>query len=101
MAASHSITSSVIVVRLRGESVPRAVYVIKMDKRTSDKEADVRVGSKTVLTPLKSDVCTTSRKQTSVSYAADCEVISCYGCSNGHSISVMRRAKKGKSLNPS
>jgi hypothetical protein len=32
-------------------------------------------GSKTVLTPLKWDVCTTPRKQTSVSYAAACDVI--------------------------
>jgi hypothetical protein len=31
---------------------------------------DVRLGSKTVLTPLKWDVCFTPRKQTSVSFAA-------------------------------
>jgi hypothetical protein len=39
---------------------------------------NVRSGSKTVLTPLKWDVCT-PRRQTSVSYAADCDVIVCYG----------------------
>jgi hypothetical protein len=37
----------------------------------------VGLGSKTVLTPLKWDVCFTPRKQTSVSYAADCNVIVC------------------------
>jgi hypothetical protein len=36
-------------------------------------------GSKTVLTPLKWDVCITPRKQTSVSHAADCDLIACYG----------------------
>jgi hypothetical protein len=34
---------------------------------------------KTVLTPLKRDVSFIPRKQTSVSYAADCDVIRCYG----------------------
>jgi hypothetical protein len=28
---------------------------------------------------LKCDVCFTPRKQTSVSYAADCDLIACYG----------------------
>jgi hypothetical protein len=41
------------------------------------KQREVRSGSKTVLTPLKWDVCFTPRKQTSVSYAADCNVIVC------------------------
>jgi hypothetical protein len=31
------------------------------------------------VTPLKWDVCITPGKQTSVSYAADCDVIACYG----------------------
>jgi hypothetical protein len=31
------------------------------------------------VTPLKWDVCFTPRMQTSVSYAADCDVIVCYG----------------------
>jgi hypothetical protein len=37
------------------------------------------MGPKTVVTPLKWDVCFTPRKQISVSYAADCDVIVCYG----------------------
>ena len=33
----------------------------------------------TVLTPLKWDFCFIPRKQTSLSYVADCDVIACYG----------------------
>jgi hypothetical protein len=36
-------------------------------------------GSKTVLPPLKRDVCFTPEKQTSVSYAADCDFVVGYG----------------------
>jgi hypothetical protein len=37
------------------------------------------LGSKTVLTPSKWDFCFTPRKQTSVSYAVDGDIIVCYG----------------------
>jgi hypothetical protein len=40
---------------------------------------NVSDGSKTVLTPLKWDVCITPRKQTSVSYAVDGDLVVCYG----------------------
>jgi hypothetical protein len=36
------------------------------------------------VTPLKWDVCFTPRMQTSVSYAADCDVIVCYGGATIH-----------------
>jgi hypothetical protein len=40
---------------------------------------DVRIGSKTVLTPLEIGCLFYARKQTSISYAVDCDVIVCYG----------------------
>jgi hypothetical protein len=38
----------------------------------------VRSGSKTVLTPLKWDVCITTESRHRSGYAADCDVIVCY-----------------------
>jgi hypothetical protein len=40
---------------------------------------NVGFGPKTVVTPSKWDVCIAPRKQTSVSYAVDCDLIVCYG----------------------
>src|SRR3979490_3144420 len=45
--------------------------------------AHFRAGSKTVLTPLKWDVCFIPESRHSVSYAADCHGIHCYGSAQG------------------
>jgi hypothetical protein len=39
----------------------------------------LRIGAKTVVMPLKWDVCFTPEKKASISYAADCDVIVCGG----------------------
>jgi len=47
--------------------------------RTKFEWHNVRVGSKTVLTPLKWDVWITPESRHRSAYAADCTVIICYG----------------------